>query len=68
MALTFYGPKKDKSTFYSDLPKDPINNTLSPVTTGSSVVALTFKDGVMLGADCQVSYGSLSKYRDIQRL
>eukprot|EP00792_Barthelona_sp_PAP020_P003796 TRINITY_DN1657_c0_g1_i1.p1 TRINITY_DN1657_c0_g1~~TRINITY_DN1657_c0_g1_i1.p1 ORF type:complete len:220 (-),score=60.37 TRINITY_DN1657_c0_g1_i1:164-799(-) len=34
----------------------------------SSIVALKFKDGVVVGADTLVSYGSLYRYHDVNRL
>lgn len=40
----------------------------SPVTTGTSVVGVQFKDGVMLAADVLASYGSLARYRDVTRV
>ncbi|XP_058065315.1 proteasome subunit beta type-4 [Anopheles bellator] len=40
----------------------------SPVTTGSSVVGLMFKDGVVIAADKLISYGSLARYHDVDRV
>lgn len=42
--------------------------TQSPVTTGTSVLGLIFEGGVMLAADTLGSYGSLAKFRDIERV
>ncbi|CAF1128333.1 unnamed protein product [Adineta steineri] len=42
--------------------------TVTPVVTGSSVAAFTFKDGVILAADILGSYGSLAKYRNHPRI
>ncbi|GAA5888388.1 hypothetical protein JCM3774_002847, partial [Rhodotorula dairenensis] len=39
-----------------------------PIVTGTSVLGLKFKDGVMLAADCLASYGSLARFKDIRRL
>jgi len=36
--------------------------------TGSSVLAIKYRDGVMLTADTLASYGSLARFRDINRL
>lgn len=45
------------------------NNIFSgPITTGTSVVGLKFTDGVIIAADTLVSYGSLSRFRDIDRV
>lgn len=43
-------------------------HTQSPVVTGTSVLGLKFKDGVMLVADNLASYGSMARFRDIERL
>lgn len=43
-------------------------HTQSPVTTGTSVVGIAYKDGVILAADQLASYGSLARFRDVQRL
>lgn len=40
----------------------------SPIVTGTSVLALKFKDGVMLAADNLASYGSLARFKDVERL
>ncbi|EKM77247.1 hypothetical protein AGABI1DRAFT_43707 [Agaricus bisporus var. burnettii JB137-S8] len=39
-----------------------------PIVTGTSVLALKYKDGVMMAADNLASYGSLARFKDIQRL
>jgi len=46
----------------------PISHTQQPLVTGTSVLGLKFKDGVMLAADNLASYGSLARFRDIKRL
>ncbi|RXK35506.1 20S proteasome subunit beta 7 [Tremella mesenterica] len=46
----------------------PVSHTQQPVVTGTSVLGLKFKGGVMLAADNLASYGSLARFRDIQRL
>ncbi|KAG9082190.1 Proteasome subunit beta type-7 [Ceratobasidium sp. 370] len=45
-----------------------IQRTQQPIVTGTSVLAIRFKDGVMLAADNLASYGSLARFKDIQRL
>lgn len=40
----------------------------SPIVTGTSVLALKFKDGVMVAADNLASYGSLARFKDVERL
>lgn len=39
-----------------------------PTTTGTSVLGLKFKDGVLIAADTLGSYGSLARFRDCQRV
>lgn len=36
--------------------------------TGTSVLAIKFKDGIMMAADTLASYGSLARFKDVQRL
>ncbi|PVU97264.1 hypothetical protein BB561_000681 [Smittium simulii] len=43
-------------------------HTLQPIVTGTSVLGLKYKDGIMLAADCIASYGSLARFRNVQRL
>ncbi|KAF7290551.1 Proteasome subunit beta [Mycena indigotica] len=45
-----------------------VQHTQQPIVTGTSVLAIKFKDGVMMAADNLASYGSLARFRDIQRL
>lgn len=40
----------------------------SPITTGTSVIGIQFKDGVIIAADVLGSYGSLARYRNLERL
>ncbi|KAJ7074513.1 proteasome endopeptidase complex beta subunit [Mycena amicta] len=53
-------------------PKDAfaegVQHTQQPIVTGTSVLAIKYKDGVMMAADNLASYGSLARFRDIQRL
>ncbi|XP_058799138.1 proteasome subunit beta type-4 [Phymastichus coffea] len=43
-------------------------HTLSPSVTGTSVLGIHFKDGVIIAADVLGSYGSLAKYRNCERV
>ncbi|KAH9489586.1 Proteasome subunit beta type-4 [Bulinus truncatus] len=45
-----------------------VKRSVNPIVTGTSVLAIQFKDGVVVAADTLGSYGSLAKYRDLQRL
>lgn len=40
----------------------------SPITTGTSVIGIKFDKGVMIAADNLVSYGSLARFQDVQRV
>ncbi|KAK5112980.1 hypothetical protein LTR62_003802 [Meristemomyces frigidus] len=46
----------------------PTTHTQSPVVTGTSVLGLKFKNGVVLAADNLASYGSLARFTDVKRL
>lgn len=46
----------------------PKMNTQQPIITGTSVISLKFKDGVILAADNLGSYGSLARFSNIERL
>merc|ERR1711991_784845 len=43
-------------------------HTQSPIVTGSSVIGIKYADGVVLAADTLTSYGSLARFRDMERL
>ncbi|KAF9476298.1 proteasome endopeptidase complex, beta subunit [Pholiota conissans] len=45
-----------------------VQRTQQPIVTGTSVLAIKYKDGVMMAADNLASYGSLARFKDIQRL
>ncbi|KAJ7250621.1 proteasome endopeptidase complex beta subunit [Mycena rebaudengoi] len=45
-----------------------VQHTQQPIVTGTSVLAIKYKDGIMMAADNLASYGSLARFRDIQRL
>ncbi|KAK4991962.1 hypothetical protein LTR28_001285, partial [Elasticomyces elasticus] len=46
----------------------PIQHTQQPVVTGTSVIAVKFKNGVVIAADNLASYGSLARFTDVHRL
>ncbi|KZF24646.1 proteasome endopeptidase complex, beta subunit [Xylona heveae TC161] len=46
----------------------PKQHTQSPIVTGTSVLAIKFKDGVVIAADNLASYGSLARFTDVKRL
>lgn len=49
-------------------PSDPSKRTQSPMVTGTSVIAIRHKDGVVMAADTLGSYGSLARYRSVTRI
>ena len=46
----------------------PIADLRMPIVTGTSVLGLRYKDGVMLATDTLASYGSLARFMDVRRL
>ncbi|CAN6692468.1 unnamed protein product [Malus baccata var. baccata] len=42
--------------------------TLYPYVTGTSVVALKYKDGILMAADMGGSYGSTLRYKSVERM
>jgi len=46
----------------------PRTVTQSPVTTGSSVLAMKYEGGVMIAADTLGSYGSMARFPDLNRI
>ncbi|KAM5435015.1 Proteasome subunit beta type-7 [Microsporum canis] len=46
----------------------PMTHTQRPIVTGTSVIAVKFKDGVVIAADNLASYGSLARFTDVKRL
>jgi len=48
--------------------KVPQTRTQDPIVTGTSILAIKYKDGVMIAGDTLASYGSLARFRDVQRI
>lgn len=74
-------PRNDKFDAYNTYPlhdrpyngpKDSfaegVQRTQQPIVTGTSVLAIKYKDGIMMAADTLASYGSLARFKDVQRL
>ncbi|KAI8455435.1 20S proteasome subunit beta 7 [Phakopsora pachyrhizi] len=60
-----HGPNNlPHSTSFSD----GVQKTQQPIVTGTSVLGIKYKDGVMLAADMLASYGSLARFKDIRRI
>ena len=45
----------------------PLKHTMQPIVTGTSVLGIKTKHGVVIAADTLGSYGSLARFRDIKR-
>lgn len=46
----------------------PSTNTQQPIVTGTSVLAMKYKNGVVIAADNLASYGSLLRFNGVERL
>ncbi|TCD64669.1 Proteasome subunit beta type-7 [Steccherinum ochraceum] len=51
-----------------DVFADGVQHTQQPIVTGTSILAFHYKDGIMMAADTLASYGSLARFKSIQRL
>ncbi|QSL65267.1 hypothetical protein MERGE_002576 [Pneumocystis wakefieldiae] len=60
--------RDDRESSYFLNEQNSFTHTLKPILTGSSVLGLRFKEGVMLAADNLASYGSLARYDDVEKL
>ncbi|XP_011500544.1 PREDICTED: proteasome subunit beta type-4 [Ceratosolen solmsi marchali] len=54
--------------FTTNFNSDAIQRTQSPMVTGTSVVGMQFKDGIIIAADVLASYGSLARFRNCERV
>ena len=45
-----------------------MQHSIGAVNVGSSVLAIKYKDGVMIAADTAISYGSMRKEKDARRI
>lgn len=63
-----YGPNASAPKPMSNSHYGPKTQTVDPYVTGTSVLAIKYKDGVMVAADTLASYGSLARFRDIRRI
>ena len=46
----------------------PITHTQTPYVTGTTVLGMKYKDGVMIACDTLGSYGSTKRYKNLQRM
>lgn len=47
---------------------DVRKHTMSPSSSGTSVVGIRYKDGVIIAGDTLVSYGSLARFTNFDRV
>ncbi|TFK17331.1 proteasome endopeptidase complex, beta subunit [Coprinopsis marcescibilis] len=64
---TFPIPQRPQNRV-NDSFSDAVQRTQQPIVTGTSVLALKYKDGILMAADNLASYGSLARFKDVQRL
>jgi 20S proteasome subunit beta 7 len=58
-------------SIFSSIPNSilaPTTRTSQPIVTGTTVIGMKYKDGVMLAADTLASYGSMARYNDMKRI
>ena len=47
---------------------DPRQHTKSPYVTGTSVMGIKYKDGILIASDTLGAYGSTKRYKTVQRV
>lgn len=53
---------------FSVAPAEPLTHTQYPYVTGNSVLAVKYRDGVMMACDMLGSYGSTKRYKSVERM
>ena len=48
--------------------QEPVTHSLGAVNVGSSIMALKYKDGVMIAADTAISYGGMANVKNAKRI
>ncbi|KAI0804504.1 nucleophile aminohydrolase [Irpex lacteus] len=61
-------PMHKRPNHHTDTFSEGVQRTQQPIVTGTSVLAIKYKDGIMMAADTLASYGSLARFKSIQRL
>ena len=51
-----------------NLVENPLQHSLGAVNVGTSVMAIKYKDGVLVAADTAISYGGMRKVKDARRI
>eukprot|EP01125_Pyxidicula_operculata_P021940 TRINITY_DN8776_c0_g1_i1.p1 TRINITY_DN8776_c0_g1~~TRINITY_DN8776_c0_g1_i1.p1 ORF type:complete len:258 (-),score=59.34 TRINITY_DN8776_c0_g1_i1:49-822(-) len=66
---TLQPPSYDNNpNIYSSQATDARTRTTDPYVTGTSVIAMKYKDGVIMSADTMASYGSMARFRQLSRM
>ncbi|EKM51252.1 uncharacterized protein PHACADRAFT_263295 [Phanerochaete carnosa HHB-10118-sp] len=61
-------PLHQRAQHGKDTFAEGVQRTQQPIVTGTSVLAIKYKDGIMMAADTLASYGSLARFKSVQRL
>lgn len=64
----YYSSRKTSLNLSLNNTSMPITQTKQPIVTGTSVLGIKYKDGIMMIADNLASYGSLARFRDVERI
>ena len=51
-----------------NLVENPLQHSMGAVNVGTSVMAIKYKDGIMVAADTAISYGGMRKVKDARRI
>jgi len=62
----YYNQKQEQSK--TSKQQMPSTKTTNPILTGTSVLGITYKDGVMIVGDTLASYGSMARFTDVRRI
>ena len=61
-------PNRSQSGSMSSATAGPVSHSQYPITTGTSVFGLKYKDGIIIAADTSGNYGNLARYPMTQRV
>ncbi|KAL3286280.1 hypothetical protein HHI36_000789 [Cryptolaemus montrouzieri] len=65
---SFYNFPNTTFSLLQNSSSDAFKHSQSPVTTATSIIALVYDKGVIIGGDLLGSYGSLARYRNCPRV
>jgi 20S proteasome subunit beta 7 len=71
MGFNIHGMDRDPSMMPNPnmyAPTDPRTHTQSPIVTGTSVLGIKYDGGVLMVADMLGSYGSMARFKSMERL